>query len=84
MRALSAAAAVVVALSLPGAVGAAWTTNKVELDPGQCGQMLQIGSDPTASSSATPSFYLQGDGGLSSYAMSLDQAISFVLEESGA
>ena len=49
-----------------------WTTNLIELDPGACGQMLAIGSDPTASSSATPSFMLSGDGGLSSYAMAID------------
>jgi hypothetical protein len=49
-----------------------WTTNSIELDPGSCGQMLQVGSDPTASSSATPSFMLSGDGGLSSYAMAVD------------
>ena len=34
--------------------------------------MLQVGSDPTASSSATPSFFLKGDGGLSSYVISID------------
>jgi len=71
---LATAAAGVVAAGIPGVVRAVWTTNAVELDPGTCGQMLQLGSDHTASSSATPSFYLQGDGGLSSYSMALDGA----------
>jgi hypothetical protein len=67
-----AAAAGLFALLLPGAVGAAWTTNLVTLDDGTCGANLQIGSDKTASSSATPSFFLRGDGGLSAYAVSID------------
>lgn len=49
-----------------------WTTNLIELDPGACGQMLAIGSDATASGSATPTFMLSGDGGMSSYAMAID------------
>jgi hypothetical protein len=69
---LLAAAAALLALLLPGAVGAAWTTNVVTLDDGTCGTNLQVGSDRTASSSATPSFFLRGDGGLSSYAVSID------------
>jgi hypothetical protein len=47
-------------------------TNSVALDPGQCGRNLQVGSNRTASTSATPTFLLQGDGGLSSYAISID------------
>jgi Bacterial Ig-like domain len=50
----------------------AWTTNLVQLDNGTCGTNLQIGSDKTASSSATPSFWLMGDGGLSSYKVFVD------------
>jgi hypothetical protein len=69
-----AAGAALLALLLPGAVGAAWTTNLVTLDDGICGTNLQIGSDKTASSSATPSFFLRGDGGLSSYSVSIDGA----------
>ncbi len=37
-----------------------------------CGQNLQVGSNVTASGSTTPSFLLNGDGGLSSYAASID------------
>src|SRR5262245_24042198 len=71
-----AAGAALVAALLP-AVGNAWTTavgatNAIQLDPGTCGQMLKFGSDPTASSSARPTFLLSGDGGLSSYAASID------------
>jgi hypothetical protein len=47
-------------------------TNTVQLDNGSCVRNLQIGSDPNASSSATPSFVLAGDGGLSSYEMFID------------
>jgi Fibronectin type III domain len=50
----------------------AWTTNLAQLDNGTCGTNLQIGSDKTASSSATPSFWLMGDGGLSSYKVFVD------------
>src|SRR5262245_47893943 len=71
-RALLAAAAALLVLAAPGASGAAWTTNLVQLDNGTCGTNLQIGSDRAGSSSATPSFFLQGDGGLSSYAVSID------------
>jgi hypothetical protein len=46
--------------------------NHAMLDDGSCGHSLQLGSDPNASSSATPSFVLAGDGGLSSYAMKID------------
>src|SRR5262245_44680741 len=52
----------------------ALTTNVAQLDNGTCGRNLQLGSDKTASSSATPTFLLWGDGGLSSYAMFIDGA----------
>jgi hypothetical protein len=64
-----------VAAALVPSVGQAWslwTTNHIELDSGTCGQMLAIGSDQTASSSATPSFTMEGDGGMPSYAMAID------------
>jgi len=57
---------------LPGATQAAWTTNEASLDPGQCGRNLQSGSDRTASVTAMPTFLLQGDGGLSTYAVAID------------
>src|SRR5262249_24795773 len=60
-----------VGLLLPGSASA-FVLNQVQLDNGVCGQNLQVGSDPTASASATPSFLLSGDGGLSSYAISID------------
>ena len=60
------------AVVLPGAVAAAWPTNTIELDAGSCGHILQLGSDRTASSTATPTFMLYGDGGLSSYVVSVD------------
>src|SRR5687767_8513260 len=67
MRALlvSIVGAIAVGAVLAGGASA-WTTNLVQLDNGNCGRNLQIGSDKKASSSATPSFWLQGDGGLSS------------------
>jgi len=75
-RALLIAAFASVALLLPAAGSAVWTTNLVELDNGTCGANLQIGSDHNASSVARPTFFLRGDGGLSSYAMAIDgQAI---------
>ena len=61
-----------VALLFAGSASAAWTTNLVQLDNGTCGRNLQIGSDKTASSSNTPTFWLMGDGGLSSYAVAID------------
>ena len=64
--------AVLLAMLLPGSAGAVWTTNSVTLDDGTCGHNLQVGSDDTASGSATPSFFVRGDGGLSSYAMAVD------------
>jgi hypothetical protein len=60
---------VLLAVVLPGAVAAAWPTNTIELDDGSCGHILRVGSDATASSSATPTFLLYGNGGLSSYVM---------------
>jgi len=69
---LVAACAAAAALVLPGATQAAWTTNEASLDPGQCGRNLQSGSDRTASVTAMPTFLLQGDGGLSTYAVAID------------
>jgi hypothetical protein len=46
--------------------------NRAMLDDGTCGQVLQMGSNITASRSSTPSFVLGGDGALSSYAMAID------------
>jgi hypothetical protein len=71
-RALVAGCAALVVLLFPGAVGAAWVTNSIALDTGPCGRNLQVGSNTTASAVATPTFLLQGDGGLSSYAISID------------
>src|SRR6266542_3387272 len=69
---------VVLALALVGLVwvGSSWgaLTNTAQLDNGMCGRNLQLGSDKTASSSATPSFLLAGDGGLSSYQAFVDGA----------
>jgi predicted phage tail protein len=56
---------------LPSGV-AAGTLNTAVLDNGTCGHNLQLGSNPTASSSATPEFLLYGDGGAASYAMFID------------
>ena len=67
-----AVAAGLLAVVLPGAVAAAWPTNEAELDPGICGLNLQIGSNTAASSTAKPTFLLWGDGGLSSYTISID------------
>jgi hypothetical protein len=64
-----------VALLVPwgGAARAAiGATNTTELDNGVCGQGLQIGSDPTASSSATPSFMIWAAGSPTTYAMKVD------------
>jgi hypothetical protein len=55
-----------------GGAEAGWSTNSVQLDPGMCGRMLQTGSDPTATNTSTPTFLLAGDGGLSSYSVSID------------
>ena len=68
-----------VIVSVMGAL-AAWfavsasalNTNQAMLDDGSCGHSLQVGSDPNASASATPGFVMEGDGGLSSYAMKID------------
>src|SRR6266540_1789969 len=72
LRLLAALAALVLgSLTLAGATSA-WTMNLVQLDNGTCGTNLQTGSDKTASLSATPSFWLQGDGAVSRYAMLVD------------
>ena len=68
-----AVAVVLTALSLTGSASA-WTLNAVVLDNGQCYRNLQIGSDKTASSSATPSFLLSGDGWAAQYQMFVDGA----------
>jgi fibronectin type 3 domain-containing protein len=60
-------------LLMPG-VGSAFTLNGSQLDYGYCGQDLQLGSDQTASSSATPSFVMTGDGSAASYQMFIDGA----------
>jgi len=52
--------------------GLAWELNVSQLDNGYCGQNLQLGSDKTASSSATPSFLLWGDGGAARYDVFID------------
>lgn len=48
------------------------TTNTVKLDDGTCGHDLELGSDMTASSSATPTFLLYADGGAASYSVAID------------
>ena len=55
--------------------GVAAVTNTAQLDNGTCGRNLQLGSDKTASTSATPSFLIAGDGGLSSYRAFVDGAL---------
>ena len=57
-------------LLFAGTAAGEWITNSIALDPGLCGTSLQLGSDRTASRSATPTFMLQGDGGAASYAVS--------------
>lgn len=54
------------------AVAAARVTNAIQLDDGTCGRQLQIGSDRTASSSASPTFLVYGDGGASVYTAKID------------
>ena len=58
---------------LPMAASAG-TLNTVVLDDGTCGHNLQLGSDPTSSSSSTPWFLLYGDGGAASYGIFIDGA----------
>jgi large repetitive protein len=68
-------AAVLIALAgviVPTGPATAATTNTVVLDNGTCGHDLQLGSDPTASSSATPTFLLYADGGAASYSVAID------------
>ena len=60
---------------VPSGQAAAYVLNAVQLDNGTCGQHLQIGSDKTASSVDTPSFLLNGDGGLASYQVSIDSTV---------
>src|SRR5262245_57353927 len=72
LLAASIAALGAVLLLLPTTASSAWTTNLVQLDNGMCGRNLQIGSDKTASSTATPAFYIMGDGGLSKYDVFVD------------
>jgi hypothetical protein len=69
-------------LALPGAVSAA-LVNTAELDNGHCGQNLQIGSNKTASSTATPSFLLAGNGGLSSYSIKIDGVLIGTFDSDG-
>src|SRR5262245_31602876 len=77
MRTVGRAVAVVLMSSLScllaSASGAA-TMNTAQLDNGTCGRNLQLGSDKTASSSATPTFLIAGDGGLSKYEAFIDGA----------
>ena len=49
-------------------------TNTAALDNGTSDD-LQLGSDKNASASATPSFLLAGDGGLSSYKAYVDGSL---------
>ena len=74
LRAFAAAAglALVAFLVLTPAVGSAWVLNHVQLDDGTCGHDLQLGSDITASSTATPWFLLDGDGSKASYQVRID------------
>jgi hypothetical protein len=68
-------AAVLITLAgviVPNRPASAATTNTVVLDNGTCGHDLQLGSDPTASSSATPTFLLYADGGAASYSAAID------------
>lgn len=69
---LLAGALAVAGLLLPAVGAAEWTTNSLSLDTGACGRNLQIGSNRTASATALPTFLLEGDGGGSSYGVSLD------------
>jgi fibronectin type 3 domain-containing protein len=66
-------AAALVGLVVIGGSGAT-TLNTAQLDNGTCGRNLQLGSDRTASASATPSFVIAGDGGLSRYEAFVDGA----------
>jgi fibronectin type 3 domain-containing protein len=70
--AVLATSGLLLAALLPFASVSAGTLNTAVLDNGTCGHNLQLGSDVTASSSATPWFLLYGDGGAASYAMFID------------
>ena len=65
-------ATILLVANIPSVSAGAQALNEVQLDNGYCGTNLQIGSDHTASSSATPSFLLAGDGGLSIYRIFID------------
>ena len=58
-------------------------TNTVTLDNGDCGNNLQLGSDPTASSSATPTFLLIGDGSTSFRELTIRRSTSTALTVTG-
>src|SRR5262245_54156254 len=66
------ALAFVLGALLPGSASAGWVLNGVQLDNGTCGHNLQIGSDKTMSSSATPWFLLYADGGAAIYDVFID------------
>ena len=59
-------------LALPTGNAAELPTNTISLDEGTCGRNLQGGADKTASTSSRPTFFLYGDGGLSSYVAAID------------
>jgi hypothetical protein len=62
-----------IAIILPsGTARALGTVNTVQLDDGTCGTDLRIGTDVTASSSATPSFMIWADGSSATYSMKID------------
>src|SRR5690348_4502493 len=68
---LSVLTVMAVALLTAGA-SLARTTNVANLDDGTCGRNLQVGSDKAAAGTATPTFLLWGDGGLSKYDIFID------------
>jgi fibronectin type 3 domain-containing protein len=67
-------AVVTTALVSAGTGSAVWTVGLVALDNGTCGSNLQLGSNKNASNTATPTFWLQGNGGLSKYDVYIDGA----------
>src|SRR5215211_8736343 len=70
--AVMAMAAILLIATVPSVRASTLALNEAQLDNGYCGTNLQIGSNKTASASATPSFLLAGDGGLSSYRIFID------------
>src|SRR6185369_323171 len=56
---------------LPASV-AARTINTAQLDDGTCGHSLQLGSNKTSSSSATPWFLVYGNGAGTRYQLFID------------